>query len=166
MQINIIVAVADNMAIGKNNQMLWHLPEDFRYFKNTTWGLPILMGRRTFQSLNNKPLPGRVNIVISRQKDFKAEGVVTINKIEEALFIAKEHDYQQLFVIGGGEIYRALLPKTHRIYLTRVKAQFDDADTFFPTFNEKEFTLTSKEEHLADEKNPYDYSFEIWERKK
>lgn len=165
MFINLIVAVSENMAIGKNNQMLWHLPEDFRYFKNVTYGMPVLMGRRTFGSLNNKPLPGRINIVLSRQKDLKAEGAVLVDKIDKALFIAKEHDYNQLFVIGGGDLYRQMLPKAHRLYITRVKADFPEADTFFPPFSEKDFKLVSEQKHHADEKHAYDYSFEVWERK-
>ena len=166
MDINIIVAVSENMAIGKNNQMLWHLPEDFKYFKNTTWGLPILMGRRTFNSLDNKPLRGRINIVLSRNKEYKSDGAIVVNKIDTAIFLAKEHYYNQLFVIGGGQLYKEILPKVKRIYITRVKATFETADTFFPAFSEKEFQLVSCDEHKADEKNPYDYTFEVWERRR
>ena len=166
MDINIIVAVSENMAIGKNNQMLWHLPEDFRYFKNVTWGLPILMGRRTFNSMDNKPLPGRINLVLSRNKEYKAAGVIVVNKIDTAIFMAKEHHYNQLFVIGGGQLYKDILPKVKKIYITRIKTTFEAADTFFPAFSEKEFQLISSQEHKADEKHQYDYTFEVWERKR
>ncbi|HTN36675.1 MAG TPA: dihydrofolate reductase [Arachidicoccus sp.] len=166
MNISLIVAVANNQAIGKNNQMLWYMPSDFKYFKNQTWGLPILMGRRTFQALDSKALPGRLNIVLSRDKTFKAEGALVIPKYEDALFLAKEHDYNELMVIGGAEIYKLLLPKAHKIYLTRIDAAFEDADAFFPEIGPKDWELVSEQPHKADEKNPYNYSFEIWSRKK
>lgn len=166
MNISLIVAVANNQAIGKNNQMLWYMPSDFKYFKNQTWGLPILMGRRTFQALDSKALPGRLNIVLSRDKTFKAEGALVIPKYEDALFLAKEHDYNELMVIGGAEIYKLLLPKAHKIYLTRIDAAFEDADAFFPEIGPKDWELMSEQPHKADEKNPYNYSFEIWSRKK
>lgn len=161
MEINIIVAVDEKLAIGKNNQMLWHMPEDFKYFKNTTWGLPILMGRKTFNSLDNAPLPGRINIVLTSKKNFKAEGVVAVNKIEDAIFLAQGHDYNQLFVVGGGQLYKEILPRVSKIYITRIKTSFETADTFFPEF-EKNFTLITSDPHTANEKNPYDYTFEIW----
>lgn len=146
--------------------MLWYMPSDFKYFKNQTWGLPILMGRRTFQALDSKALPGRLNIVLSRDKTFKAEGALVIPKYEDALFLAKEHDYNELMVIGGAEIYKLLLPKAHKIYLTRIDAAFEDADAFFPEIGPKDWELMSEQPHKADEKNPYNYSFEIWSRKK
>jgi dihydrofolate reductase len=165
MFISIIVAAAENNAIGKNNQMLWHLPEDFKYFKNKTWGLPVLMGRRTFQAINGKPLPGRLNIVLTRDKKFSAKGVIVVNKIDNALFLAQEHDYNELMIIGGADIYKQMLPKAHRFFLTRVAAAFDDADAFFPELNVKEWQLVSEDKFLKDAQNMYDYSFQVWERK-
>ena len=166
MTISLIVAAANNHAIGKNNQMLWYMPEDFKYFKNQTWGLPVLMGRRTFQALESKALPGRLNIILSRDKHFEAEGAVVINKLEDALFMAQEHHYNELMVIGGAEIYKLLLPRANKIYLTRIDASFEDADAFFPELNTKEWEKSASFPHEADEKNPYAYTFETWIRKK
>ena len=166
MTISLIVAAANNHAIGKNNQMLWYMPEDFKYFKNQTWGLPVLMGRRTFQALESKALPGRLNLILSRDKQFEADGAIVLNRLEDALFMAREHDYNELMVIGGAEIYKLLLPKAGKVYLTRIDASFEDADAFFPVLNLKEWVLESSDPHEADEKNPYKYVFETWVRKK
>lgn len=165
MNISMIVAAAENNAIGKNNQMLWHMPNDFKYFKNQTWGMPILMGRRTYQALGSKALSGRLNIVLTRGKEFNADDAIVINKVEDAIFIAQEHDYNELMVIGGAEIYKLMLPKANKIHLTRIHATFTDADAFFPELSEKEWKLSSKQDYSKDEKNPYNYSFEVWERK-
>ena len=166
MTISLIVAAAKNHAIGKNNQMLWYMPEDFKYFKNQTWGLPVLMGRRTFQALESTTLPGRLNIILSRDKNFKAEGAVVVQKLEDALFMAQEHHYNELMVIGGAEIYKLLLPKAGRVYLTRIDATFEDADAYFPELNPREWELAASYPHEADDKNPYAYTFETWVRKK
>lgn len=166
MTISLIVAAAKNHAIGKNNQMLWYMPEDFKYFKNQTWGLPVLMGRRTFQALESTALPGRLNIILSRDKNFKAEGAVVVQKLEDALFMAQEHHYNELMVIGGAEIYKLLLPKAGRVYLTRIDATFEDADAYFPELNPREWELAASYPHEADDKNPYAYNFETWVRKK
>ena len=166
MTISLIVAAAKNHAIGKNNQMLWYMPEDFKYFKNQTWGLPVLMGRRTFQTLESTALPGRLNIILSRDKNFKAEGAVVVQKLEDALFMAQEHHYNELMVIGGAEIYKLLLPKAGRVYLTRIDATFEDADAYFPELNPREWELAASYPHEADDKNPYAYNFETWVRKK
>ncbi|HEY0299526.1 MAG TPA: dihydrofolate reductase [Arachidicoccus sp.] len=165
MTISMIVAAAENNAIGKNNQMLWNMPNDFKYFKNQTWGLPVLMGRRTFQALNNEALTGRLNIILTRDKNFDAKGAVIVHKIDDAMFLAQEHHYNELMVIGGADIYRQLLPKTHKVLLTRIYATFEDGDAFFPELNPKEWTMTSEDKFLKDEKNPYNYSFQVWERK-
>ena len=166
MTISLIVAAAKNHAIGKNNQMLWYMPEDFKYFKNQTWGLPVLMGRRTFQALESTALPGRLNIILSRDKNFKAEGAVVVQKLEDALFMAQEHHYNELMVIGGAEIYKLLLPKAGRVYLTRIDATFEDADAYFPELNPREWELAASYPHEADDENPYAYNFETWVRKK
>ena len=166
MTISLIVAAANNHAIGKNNQMLWYMPEDFKYFKNQTWGLPVLMGRRTFQALESKALPGRLNLILSRDKQFEAPGAIVLNKLDDALFMAKEHDYNELMVIGGAEIYKLLLPKAGKVYLTRIDASFGDADAFFPELSPKDWVLQSSDPHEADDKNPYNYVFETWVRKK
>lgn len=166
MNIVLIVAAANNNAIGKNNQMLWYMPEDFKYFKNQTWGLPVLMGRRTYQALESKALPGRLNLILSRDKNFKAEGAIVINKLDDALFMAKEHDYNELMVIGGAEIYKLLLPKATKVLLTRIDASFEEADAYFPELDPKQWQMASSFPHEADEKNPYAFDFQTWVRKK
>lgn len=165
MIISLVVAASTNNAIGKNNQLLWHLPEDMKYFKNVTWAMPVVMGRRTFQALNAKPLNGRVNIVISRQKKFTAPGIIVVNRLEDASFFAREHDYNELMIIGGGEIYKLAMPKADRIYLTRVHAVFTDADTFFPEIDEDKWKLVSKQDFYKDERHAYDYTFQTWEKR-
>ena len=163
MKISLVVAASDNHAIGKDNQLLWHLPKDMRFFKNTTWALPILMGRKTFESLGNKPLPGRLNLVITRQAGVQYNGATVVGSLEEAMAIAKQHDYKELMVIGGGEIYSMALPIAQTIYLTRVHTNIE-GDTYFPELG-TEWVKASSEPQLADEKHAFDFDFEIWQRK-
>ncbi|MFZ9387771.1 MAG: type 3 dihydrofolate reductase [Chitinophagaceae bacterium] len=162
MMISLVVAAASNHAIGKDGQLPWQLPNDMKHFKNITWGMPVLMGRKTFESLG-KPLKGRKNIVISRQTGWQAPGIVIVKSIEDGLFVARETDAREVMVIGGGEIYRALFEKARRVYLTRVEAE-PEADTFFPELDPSEWYLVSQKNHEADEKNAYNYSFQLWER--
>jgi dihydrofolate reductase len=162
MIISFVVAAAKNNGIGKDGKLPWNLPNDLRHFKNVTWGMPVVMGRKTFESLG-KALPGRKNIVITRQAGWKAEGAVAVKKIEDAIFVATEADAKEIMVIGGGEIFRTLFDKAGRIYMTRVDAS-PDADTFFPVIDPKHWFMVSEKKYEADEKNPYNYSFEIWER--
>ena len=162
MTISLVVAAAVNNAIGKEGKMPWHLPNDMKYFKNITWGMPVVMGRKTFESLG-KALPGRKNIVITRQPGWAAEGTVAVKSIEDALFVAKETDALEVMVIGGGEIYKALFDKAKRIYRTRVEAE-PEADTFFPVIHPEQWRLVSQKIHEADAANAYNYSFEVWER--
>lgn len=162
MKISLVVAAATNNAIGKDGKMPWHLPNDLRHFKNVTWGMPVIMGRKTFESMG-KPLPGRKNIVVSRQPGFRPEGAVVVKNLEDALFVAKEADANEVMVAGGGEIYKALFDKAQRIYLTRVEAE-PEADTFFPPLHPDQWYLISQQIHEADEKNEYNYSFQLWER--
>ncbi len=161
MLISFVVAAASNNAIGKDGKMPWHLPKDLKNFKNITWGMPILMGRKTFESIG-KALPGRKNIVLS-SKAWEAEGVIRVKTLNDALFVAEQTDANELMVIGGGEVYKSLLEKAKRIYLTRIEAE-PEADTFFPKIDPKEWHLMSQSNHEADEKNPYNYSFQVWER--
>lgn len=165
MTISFVVAASDNNAIGKNNELLWHLPNDLKFFKNLTWAMPCAMGRRTFQALENKPLKGRFNIIITRNKDYKVEGAVVVNSIDDAIFLAQQQDYNELMIIGGGEIYKAALPKADKIYLTRVHAVFENADTFFPDLDPKKWELSERKDYFKDDRHAYDYSFETWERK-
>jgi dihydrofolate reductase len=161
--ISLVVAAAQNNAIGKNNQLLWRLPNDMKFFKNVTWAMAVIMGRKTFESLS-KPLKGRKNIVITKQPDWKADEVLTVKSLDDALFAAKQMDLKEVFVIGGGEIYKLALPRATRIYLTRVHTSPEGADTFFPEFNEKEWILVSNKDYAADEKHEYAYSFQVWEK--
>ncbi len=162
MLISLVVAAATNDAIGKEGQLPWSLPEDMKHFKNVTWGMPIVMGRKTYESLG-KALPGRKNIVITNQKGWEAPGAVVVNNKEDALFLAKETDAKEVMVIGGGEIYKLFFNDAKRIYLTRVDAE-PEADTFFPHVDPKHWHLASQKNHEADAKNSFNYSFQQWER--
>ncbi len=166
MKISLVVAAAENDAIGKENQMLWHLPNDLKYFKNITWGLPVLMGRKTFDSFGGgKALPGRANIILTRKKNYHPDGTVVVNSLDDAFFFVKEADYKELMVIGGGEIYNLMMPKADKIYLTRVHHSFTDADAFFPSIDEAKWGRKSKQDFSTDEKHKFAYSFEVWEKK-
>jgi dihydrofolate reductase len=158
-----VVAAADNNAIGKNNQLLWTLPNDMKFFKNTTWGMPVIMGRKTYESLG-KPLTGRTNIIITRQQNWQPDGVIVVHDVKEAMTAAAGTDAKEAFIIGGGEIYRQTLPISQRVYLTRVHTALD-ADTYFPELNEADWELLSQLDFTADEKHAYAYSFQVWQRK-
>ncbi|MGC4034502.1 MAG: dihydrofolate reductase [Chitinophagaceae bacterium] len=164
MHVSLVVAAADNNAIGKDQQLLWCLPNDMKFFKNRTWGMVVVMGRKTLEALG-KPLKGRKNIVITKNKNFSADDVIKVESLSDAFFVAKEMDVKEVFVIGGGEIYKLALPKADRIYITRVHANPDDADTYFPEFSEADWKMTSRKDYDADEKHVYSYSFQVWERK-
>jgi dihydrofolate reductase len=164
LNISIIVAASTNNVIGNNNQLLWRLPNDMKFFKQTTWAMPVIMGRKTFESMNSKPLNGRLNIVVTRQQNFIANGAVVVANIADALFVAKEHLYKEVFIIGGGEIYKEILPKANKIYMTRVDVALT-GDTYFTGFDENNFVLINKEKHLPNEKHLYAYTFETWIKK-
>ncbi len=157
MKLAIIVATDLNNAIGKNNQLLWHLPADLKFFKATTLGSPVIMGRKTFESIG-RLLPGRKNIVITRSKKFVAEGAFIAASLNQAFEMAGDG---KAFIIGGAEIYKQALPHVHVLYRTVVKETFD-ADTFFPEIKPEEFKLVWEECHNADEKNKHDYCFQKW----
>jgi dihydrofolate reductase len=163
MKIALVVAAAENNIIGKNNQLLWRLPNDMKFFKNTTWGMPVIMGRKTFESLG-KPLAGRTNIVITRQDNWAAPEVRVVKNLEEALAAAAETDAKEASVIGGGEIYALALPLAQRIYITRVHTTLE-GDTWFPEFDKQQWELLSNLDFPADEKHAYAYSFQVWQRK-
>ena len=154
-----IVAIDLNHAIGKNNQLLWHLPADLKFFKQTTMGCPIIMGRKTYQSIG-KLLPGRKNIIISRNEDFKIEGAEIYQSLNDAI---SKCDSEKVFVIGGAEIYTLAMPMIKELYITIVKNKFD-ADKFFSKINTSQFNLVWEECHEADEKNKFDYCFQKWIR--
>jgi dihydrofolate reductase len=162
---SLVVAASTNNAIGKDNKLLWNLPNDLRFFKNVTWAMPVLMGRKSFDSLGNKPLKGRINIVLTSSKFLKHNGIVVVNKIKNAEFFAKENDYKELMILGGGNVYAQTIDDADNIYMTRVHHVFEDADTFFPVIDEKKWKLVSNEDHLKDDRHAYDYSFQVWQRK-
>lgn len=165
MQLTMIVAASTNNAIGKNNELLWRLPDDLRYFKNMTWGMPVIMGRKTFESLSGEPLPGRINIVVTRQKGWSKDKVVTVSSLKDAVFFSQQHNYKEVLIAGGGEIYREALPLAGKVYLTRVHATFNDADTYFPELNPLQWHRSSFQDFQANEKHAYPYTFEVWEKK-
>jgi dihydrofolate reductase len=166
MIISLIVAASENNVIGKNNQLLWRLPNDTKFFKNTTWGMPVIMGRKTFESLKNEPLPGRFNIVITRQKDWKPDNAKAqvASTLQSAIELAEQTDCKEVFVIGGGQIYAESISTADKIYMTRVHTVVD-GDAYFPVINESEWKLDSNTDFPADEKNQYAYSFQLWVRK-
>src|SRR6056297_1078007 len=161
--LSLIVAAAENSAIGKDNDLMWHLPDDLKHFKRTTKGHHVIMGRKTFESQGKKPLPGRTNIVITRKKDYSAPKCIVVSSLEKALDAVKKDE--EPFIIGGSEIYKKALSKVDRIYLTRVHATFD-ADTFFSEPNFKQWEIVSEEFHPADEKHQYSFSVYVMDRKK
>ena len=157
-----VVAAAENQVIGKDDQLLWHLPNDLKFFKNLTWGFPVIMGRKTFESVN-KPLPGRTNIVITRQIDWQRPGVDVVADLDEAIARAQSLQVKQAFVIGGGEVYRQSLDQVHEVYLTRVAVELD-GDTWYPALDASSWELKSEEYFQRDGKHAYDYSFQHWVR--
>lgn len=161
-----IVAAAQNGVIGRNNALPWHLPEDLRYFKRRTLGKPIVMGRKTYESIG-RPLPGRTNIVISRNAGFAAAGIKVVRSLDEALRLADDiaqiDGVDELVVIGGAEIYREALPRAERLYLTEVHAVIQ-GDAVLPEVDWAQWREVGRERHAAEAPNPYDYSFVVYER--
>lgn len=161
MRISIIVAMDNNGLIGKDNTLPWHLPADLAYFKKNTTGKVVLMGRKTYESIG-KALPNRRNIIVTRNIEFQAQGCEVVNSIQDALEIAKNE--QEIMIIGGVSFYSQTLKKADRLYITQIDSRFD-GDAYFPQFDKSNFIEISKENHKADEKNPYDYSFVVLDRK-
>lgn len=166
MMISLVVAASENNAIGLENALLWKLPNDMKFFKNLTWGMPVIMGRKTFESMASKPLPGRINIVISRNPAALPvmENVWPASSIEHALELARSSDCLEAFVIGGGDIYKQSITMADRIYMTRVHASYPDADTFFPAIDETLFRIENAVDMQVDEKHAHAYRFETWQR--
>jgi dihydrofolate reductase len=158
--VSLVVAMARNGVIGRDNQLPWRLPEDLKHFKAVTWGKPVLMGRKTFDSIG-KPLPGRTNLILTRDVGWRAQGTVVVHSMQEAF----EHagDATELAGIGGAEIFALLLPLTSRIYLTRVEAQIP-GDTVFPPLEPSQWIEAACRRFMADERNPYDMTFMTLER--
>lgn len=160
-RISFIVAVAEDGAMGRDNQLPWHLPDDMRFFKRMTMGKPVIMGRKTFESIG-KPLPGRRNIVLTRDLDYRAAGCTVVHSVLAALEAAG--DVPEIMIGGGAEIYRLFLPEADRIYLTRVMTTVPDSDTFFPALNEEAWQEVSREYHPADERHPFPFYWCILDR--
>jgi len=153
--ISLIAAMAKNRIIGKDNQMPWHLPADLGHFKTVTLGKPIIMGRKTYESIG-RPLPGRKNIVMSRDKDYKLEGCETVTSLEEAIKLVE--DVEEIMIIGGGFLYTECIPQADKLYLTFIDLDVE-GDTQFPQFEHLSLTELKREKHYKDEKNPYNYEF-------
>ena len=163
MIVSAIVAVSENNAIGKDNQLPWHLPEDLKFFKRTTMGKPVLMGRKTFDSMG-KALTGRLNIVISRQELQLPEGVLLCHSVEEGMEKLEGLDHEEVFVIGGGQIFEETLDRIDRLYITIVHTVIEDATAFFPDIDHSHWKLVWEEKHEADEKHKFAYTFQQYER--
>lgn len=160
--ITIVVAMGLKNEIGANNQLLWHLPKDLKHFKEITTGHPIIMGRKTYESIG-KPLPNRTNIVVSTKKDWFEEGILIVGSLKEAIKFAKKMD-EEIFIIGGGNIYEQTIDLAEKLEVTQVNAELK-ADIFFPKINPKIWNKTNEVSHEKDEKNEYDFSFQTYERK-
>lgn len=161
MKIILVAAHAQNRVIGKNNELVWHLPRDFKHFKEATLGHPIVMGRKTFESLG-KPLPKRTSIIITRDRHYQKEGCIVVYSLDEAISEAKKLD-EHIYIIGGAEIYKQALPIANLMYLTEVKAN-PEGDAFFPEFSTKEWKETNRHSFKKDDKNEYDFDIVTWER--
>jgi dihydrofolate reductase len=166
MKLSIIVAASENNAIGKHNQLLWNLPEDMKFFKNTTWGFPVIMGRKTFEALGNKPLPGRFNIVISRQT-LERTGNTDVQQADDlakAIDLAVQTDAKEAFIGGGGQVYKESLLLCDTIYMTRIHAILE-GDAFFPDIPTDIFELISEKNTPKDDRHAYAMSFQKWNKR-
>jgi len=161
MIISMIAAMGQNRELGLDNKLLWKLPADMKFFRETTMGKPIIVGRKTYESFGGKPLPGRKNIVITRAADYQSEGAVVVHDINDAIEAAG--DVEEIMIIGGASFYEQMLPKANRLYLTYVSGKFE-ADSWFPEFNQNEWKEISRQENKADEKNSFDFSFVVLDR--
>lgn len=167
MTISLIAAAAENNVIGKNNNLPWHLPADMKYFRETTMGHCVIMGRKNYDSIPEKfrPLQGRTNIIVTRQNNFSAPDCIVVHSLEEALGEAKKKNEPEAFIIGGGEIFKQALPLADKIYLTKIHHNIE-GDVYFPVLNPDDWKEESAYHHKADDKNKFDYSFLIYLRKK
>ena len=161
MEISLIWAMAENRVIGHKNKLPWRLPADLAYFKKVTLGKPIIMGRKTFESFGAKPLPKRLNIIISRDKHYQADGCIVVDNIDAA--IAAAGDVEEVMIIGGASFYEQMLPRADRLYLTNVDAEFD-ADAWFPEISRNLWAESFNEYHQADRDNNFSYTFSILDR--
>lgn len=161
MKIALIAALSRNQVIGRDNSLPWQLPADLQRFKKITMGKPIIMGRKTYDSIG-RPLPGRKNIVISRNPGFQAEGITVVGSVDAAIEAADLAP--EAMIIGGANIYYQFLPRADRLYFTQVHTTIDDGDAFFPAYNRRDWRLVIEENHPADAQNPFAYSFLTYQR--
>ena len=166
MIISLIVAVAENGVIGKNNNLPWHLPTDMKYFRDTTMGHCVIMGRKNYDSipLKYRPLEGRTNIIVTHQQDFEAEGCIVVNSIEDALEAAKKKNEREVFIIGGANIFKQTIDVADKLYYTKIYHAFD-GDVFFPKIDGSKWKLTMQTDMQPDEKNKFPFSFCAYERR-
>ncbi|QLE96176.1 dihydrofolate reductase [Neptunomonas phycophila] len=168
MRLAMIVAQSSNRVIGRDNKLPWYLPGDLKYFKQATMGKPIIMGRKTFESIG-KPLPGRLNIVISRDASFTAQGIKVVMSLPDAIELAESQalidGVDEAMIIGGAQIYALALPEVERLYITQVHADIE-GDAYFPEFNRSQWTELGREDFSAQGPNPFDYSFIVYQRSK
>jgi len=161
MIISLIAAMDKNRVIGKGGKLPWNLPADMKYFKDKTLGKPVIMGRKTYESVG-KPLPNRTNIIVTHNQDYKAEGCIVVHSVDEALKAAE--NAEEVMIIGGSQIYEEFLPKANKLYLTIIDTEIE-GDTYFPEYKIEEWKEASYEEHERDAENQYDYTFLVFERK-
>lgn len=159
-KISLIVAMSDNLVIGENNTLIWHLPNDLKYFKATTMGKPIVMGRKTYESIG-RPLPGRENFILTSQRNLTIPGCTVVHSVDEVL--AKTKGVPEVVIAGGGQIYRLFLPFVSKMYVTYVHTELEGKTTF-PAIDLGEWKEVSREKHTKDEKHAFDYSFVVFER--
>lgn len=163
MRLSAITAISQNNIIGKNNSLPWHLPADMRFFKKTTMGHPIIMGRKTYESFK-KALPGRTNIVVTRQTNYSLTDATVVHSLEEAINEAQKTESEEAFILGGAQIFEQSLPLIDRLYLTRIYEEFD-GDIEFPEFDVTQWEMTGIEPHEPDDKNKFYYAFQLWNKK-
>jgi dihydrofolate reductase len=165
MKISLIAAMDKNRVIGKNNDLPWHLPDDMKYFMQTTMGYPVIMGRKNFDSIPPKyrPLPGRMNIVLTRQSDFASTGIFVAHDAEHALAQAATDNPSEIFIIGGAEIYRLFISRADHLYLTEIDASVD-GDTFFPSVNTADWKETKRIHHPSDNRHAFSFDFVVYDR--
>ncbi len=159
-----IVAIGKNNEIGKDNTLPWYLPNDLKFFKRQTLDHPIIMGRKCFESIG-KPLPKRTNIILTRDPFFIVSNCLICSNPEEALELASQTETDEVFIIGGGQIYETFMPYLDKLIITQVDVEIPDADIFFPVWDKNEWELTHKKSHSADEKNEYNHTFRTYKRK-
>lgn len=164
MIISAIVAMSRNRVIGKDNKIPWHLPADLKYFKKTTLNHHIILGRKCYESIG-RPLPKRTNIIVTRNKKYEAEGCIIVGSIEEALEFSRNQAQAEVFIVGGGQIYKQSMELWDKLYLTEVAIEAE-GDIYFPEVIDEQWFVVSEELYVSDKKNPYDYIFKVYKRKK